>query len=252
VWSHAGEAPLTEALLRAAAEFVDDCRIPLAQIVVGEEDGYGDAMLARSGFPRFAELAYLFAETSAAGETDHFSGSSPETTDRLSGSSPAALERDAIRQCEGLHFVPRAGDEPLRLAALLEQTYIGTLDCPGLDGVRPMDEVLEGYRAQGRHRPEEWYFVQEAGEDIGALILTEHPGVENWELVYMGLVPRARGRNCGLRIIRFALDTAARHGAQRLVLAVDANNLPALRAYERAGFIAWDRRIVYARLRGGA
>jgi ribosomal protein S18 acetylase RimI-like enzyme len=132
---------------------------------------------------------------------------------------------------------------------VLEQTYLDTLDSPGMDGVRPMDEVLQGYRQQGRHRPENWYFVREQDADIGALLLTEHPDVGNWELVYMGLAPTARGRGCGMRIIRFALETAARHGAERLVLAVDASNTPALRVYQRAGLITWDRRIVYARLR---
>jgi ribosomal protein S18 acetylase RimI-like enzyme len=153
---------------------------------------------------------------------------------------------------DGLHFVPRAGDKPQRLAALLEQTYIGTLDCPSLDGVRPMHDVLEGYKAQGQHSRGDWYFVQEYGVDVGALILTEHPGFGNWELVYMGVAPAARGRRHGDRITRFALDVAARRGAERLVLAVDQANAPALRAYERAGFVAWDRRIVYARLRAPA
>jgi RimJ/RimL family protein N-acetyltransferase len=184
----------------------------------------------------------LFAETSSV----------EANADRLGGSAPNAYEGPEVRECEGLHFVARAGEEPQRLAALLEQTYVDTLDCPGLDGVRPMDEVLEGYRQQGQHRPQDWYIVQDEGVDIGALLLTEHPGVDNWELVYMGLVPAARGRGCGLRIIRFALDVAAQEGAQRLVLAVDAENIPALRAYERAGFIVWDQRIVYARLRSQA
>jgi ribosomal protein S18 acetylase RimI-like enzyme len=65
----------------------------------------------------------------------------------------------------------------------------------------------------------------------------------------MGVVPAARGRKCGERIIRFALGVAAKRGAERTVLAVDEANDPALRAYQRAGFVAWDRRIVYARLR---
>jgi mycothiol synthase len=215
---------------------VDAQRIPLAQMVVGEHDGYSDAVQARCGFRRFAVLAYLFAEappiSAVTNEVDSPHGTEPEF--------------------EGLHFVPRAGDEPQRLAALLEQTYIGTLDCPELDGVRPMPEVLEGYRAQGRHWPGDWYFVQENGVDVGALILAEHPGFGNWELVYMGVISAARGRQCGDRIIRFALDVAARRGAERLVLAVDEANTPALRAYERAGFVAWDRRIVYARLRATA
>src|SRR5690606_11959544 len=92
-----------------------------------------------------------------------------------------------------LRFVASAGDQPQRLEQVIEQTYVGTLDCPGLDGVRSLDQVLDGYRSQGRHRPEHWYLVQAEGQDVGALILAEHPGLGNWELIYMGLAPHVRG-----------------------------------------------------------
>ncbi|HEX6962889.1 MAG TPA: GNAT family N-acetyltransferase [Lacipirellula sp.] len=232
IWSPPTTAEPGTTLLRAAADYLDAHNIPLAQMVAGEQDGYDDAIQAQCGFPRFIRLAYLFAEV-------------PECLD----ASPFAASATEDAECEGLHFVPRAGQQPQRLAAVLEQTYIDTLDCPALEGVRPMNEVLDGYRAQGRYWPDDWYFVQENGQDIGALLLAEHPGHGNWELVYMGLVPQARGRNCGMRIIRFALETVAKRGAERLVLAVDEANTPALDLYERAGFVMWDRRIVYARLR---
>nr|MBA3480931.1 GNAT family N-acetyltransferase [Pirellulales bacterium] len=223
VWAtpEVGEVPA--ALLRAAAALVDAHGIPLAQMVVGERDGYSEEQNERGGFPRFAALQYLFAE--------------------LSPRSGAGEQRGALQ------LVSRAGDEPQRLGELLEQTYLGTLDCPGLDGIRPMSDVLEGYRRQGRHSPDDWYFVQQNGVDVGALLLAEHPGFGNWELVYMGVIPAARGQKHGDAIIRFALEVAARRGAERLVLAVDEVNAPALCAYERAGFVAWDRRLVYARLR---
>ena len=236
VWAtpEVGEVPA--ALLRSAAAFIDGHGIPLAQMVVGERDGYSDEQNQRSGFPRFAGLQYLFAEVSPLSAPNELSD------------DPVVLPRE-VEQRGTLQFVSRAGDEPQRLGELLEQTYIGTLDCPGLDGIRPMSDVLEGYRRQGRHAPEDWYFVQQNGRDVGVLLLTEHPGFGNWELVYMGVIPAARGRKHGDAIIRFALDVAARRGAERLVLAVDEANAPALRAYERAGFVAWDRRLVYARLR---
>ncbi len=109
-----------------------------------------------------------------------------------------------------------------------------------------MPEVLDGYRAQGRHLPEHWYSVQFRGNDVGVLILADHPTAGNCELVYMGVVPPARGSGLGERIVRRALAAAVEIGAQRLVLAVDAANGPALELYRRAGFVEWDRRTVYA------
>lgn len=236
VWAPPGDGEIPHALIRAAAAFVDAERIPLAQMVVGEHDGYCEALNERCGFPKFAALRYLFAEVVKL---------------------PPAAE-DGVLQAGEAHergellFVPGAGDEPQRLGALLEQTYIGTLDCPALDGVRPMDEVLTGYRGHGRYSPGDWYFMRKGGGDVGALILAEHPGFGNWELVYMGVIPDARGRRYGEQAVYFALEIAARRGAERLVLAVDENNTPALGAYARAGFAAWDRRLVYARLRTAA
>ena len=197
VWAAPGEDEVSSALLGGAAEFVDALKIPLAQMVVGEHDGYSDALNERCGFPRFAGLAYLFAEVTKL----------PVASDDLAASPGEVQPRG------DLQFVARAGDEPQRLGALLEQTYVGTLDCPALDGVRPMHEVLEGYRSQGRHSPGDWYFVQKHGEDVGALVLAEHPGLGNWELVYMGVIPAARGQQCGEQIVQFALDVAARRGA---------------------------------------
>jgi ribosomal protein S18 acetylase RimI-like enzyme len=233
VWAAPDDGEMFGALLRAAAGFVDAEQIPLAQMVVGEHDGYSGAVNQACGFPKLAGLAYLFAEVSSL----------PDAGDTVVSS------RAELRGAGDLQFVPRAGDEPQRLCELLEQTYLGTLDCPALDRVRPMPEVLAGYRAQGRHSPDDWYFLQLNGVDVGALILAEHAGFGNWELVYMGVVPTARGKKIGDQIIRFALEVAARRGTERLVLAVDEANTPALRAYERAGFVVWDRRLVYARLR---
>jgi len=236
VWATPKVGEVSAALFRAAADFVDAHALPLAQLVVGERDGYSHEQLEQGGFPRFAALRYLFAEVS------------PPIDASASGNGAAAFATQP-QQRGPLQFVSRAGDQPQRLGPLLEQTYIDTLDCPALDGVRPMSDVLEGYRRQGRHAPDDWYFVQQQGVDVGALLLAEHPGYGNWELVYMGVIPTARGQKLGDAIIRLALEVAARRGAERLVLAVDEHNAPALRAYERAGFVTWDRRLVYARLR---
>jgi GNAT superfamily N-acetyltransferase len=230
VWPPPPNCVATEALMRGAAALVDERRIALAQLIVGADDVFSEQMLAQCGFSRLAELVYMFAETAPAG--------------------------DAPGNASDTHFAPRAGDEPVRLAALVEHTYVGTQDCPRLDGVRRIDDVLAGYRAQGRHLPNHWYLVESLdhngasnGEDVGVLILAEHPGTESWELVYMGVIPQARGRRLGEKIVSFALQTAAQGGAARMVLAVDAANEPAREMYRRSGFFEWDRRIVYARLR---
>lgn len=228
LWLPPDQADANRPLLQAVASFLDGRNIPLAQLVAGEGDGYEPESLAAAGFPKFAELLYLYAD--------------------LSRSDFVTSAANTPRRADGPAFVGHAGADPERLGRLLERTYIGTLDCPGLDGVRPLPQVLEGYRSQGTHRPEHWYAIRHDDQDVGALILTEHRGLGNWELIYMGLVPEVRGRGWGTEVVRFALAVAAGEGAERLVLAVDAANQPALDVYRRLGFVDWARRIVYARL----
>ena len=142
---------------------------------------------------------------------------------------------------------PYDESEHERLASIVERTYEQTLDCPDLDGVRDMDDVLAGYRATGEFDPARWFFVRCEGHDVGCLLLTDHPSAEQWELIYMGVVPEQRGRGLGLELARYAQWIAGKSGTQRLVLAVDAANDPAIAAYGTAGFSAWDRRSVFLR-----
>lgn len=223
VWPPPANDPAADVLFRSAASFIDDRRFAVAQMIVTEDDGFAPGDMEQRGFPWIAHLVYLFADLSHAGGPIPQLAQSPQ-------------------------FVPYAGNDEPRLSALIERTYVGTLDCPQLDGVRLMSDVVEGYRAQGKHRPDQWYFIVNDGQDVGVLVLAEHPSVGNWELVYMGVAPEARGRRLGEAIARFAVEAAARGGAEGLVLAVDAANEPARATYARLGFHEWDRRTVFARL----
>ena len=89
--------------------------------------------------------------------------------------------------------------------------------------------------------------AKEDGRDIGCLILTDHPAEDQWELIYQGVLPEARGRGFGLEITRHAQWLTSQAGRSRLVLAVDAGNSPAIAAYASAGFQQWDRRYVFVK-----
>jgi ribosomal protein S18 acetylase RimI-like enzyme len=131
--------------------------------------------------------------------------------------------------------------------ALVERTYEGTLDCTALNGVRTIDDVINGYQATGMFRQENWMVVRRGDEDVGVLLLADHPTAEHWELMYMGLIPEVRGRGWGGQITRHAQFSAAASNVKRIVVAVDATNVPAVAMYRKAGFEIWDRRTVYAR-----
>lgn len=213
---------LSRQLVSAVAAALDDAGIRMMQVLVQDDSSPLATMLKSTGFSRLTELQYLTWEAVAT---------APEQT--------------------MLEFEPYRESQCSRLAALVEQTYEATHDCPALGGRRPLDEVLEGYRASGTHRPENWFFVRNQSRDEGVLLLTEHEAANHWELLYMGLVPAARGRQWGRAVVRHAQSLAYASGAERIVLAVDAENIPAIKMYNDTGFMTWDRRTVYVRFAGG-
>jgi ribosomal protein S18 acetylase RimI-like enzyme len=224
VWPPAIGGPASEELIRASASFLDQQRVALAQILLSPDAPQDPQLLAAGDFRRLVELDYLAIEKA---------------------SFPTASTSD------DLQFAAAASDHPQRLGRLLLETYEQTLDCPQLNGLRNAADVLAGYAAQGEFSVDCWFFVRQAGKDVGVLILTPHPGSATWELVYMGVVPAARGNGLGAQIVNFALAQASAGGAERLVLAVDQTNEPALVTYRAAGFVGWNKRTVYARLNRG-
>ena len=211
-------------LLKAATEKARQADLDLAQMTLSgnaieaassEEDRQ---LLQQAGYKHLANLLYLAC-----------------TTETM----PAELPPSS------LEFEPYEETEYERLSRLIEATYEGTLDCPGLNGIQSIDTVIEGYRNIGRFLPQNWRFVRHEGQDIGCLLLAKHPDQQLFELVYMGMIPEARGKGWGYDIARFAQWTARTANASHLVVAVDATNHPAVSGYQRAGFFSWDCRAVY-------
>lgn len=225
--------PLTAggaALLRRMAELGGQSDIALLQYIVDEDRPDLAEAMSQCGFVRLVELDYLFVDLFV------------DVGQSVGGDD----SRSANEAPAGLQFVSHAASNPARLAKILDATYAGTHDCPALDGVRRIDDVVEGYKAVGRFVPEHWYVVERDGRYAGVLILADHGDVGNWEVVYMGVVPEARGHGLGRQIVRHAQRVAAHAGGERLVLAVDVANAPALAVYRDAGFVEWCRRTVYA------
>jgi len=159
-----------------------------------------------------------------------------------------AEEFPTTRPCTDLQFEPYAAHLHARFAKLVEATYERSLDCPAVNGVRNVDDVLLGYRSTGYFDPERWFVVRHRSEDIGCLILTDYPEHATWELIYLGLLPTARGRGWGVESVRHAQWLCGKSVRIRLIAAVDASNEPALQIYAAAGFQSWDRTSAYIRV----
>lgn len=213
--------PAAELLMDAAGKRLDCDPAKIAQLVVGQAALVDESLLSLAGFHKLADLAYLSLESSKFDQV----------------SPPATLRFESVDL-----------NHPRRFEGLVSKTYEQTQDCPELNGLREPAEILADYKTQGEFDTGNWLIAQDGTLDVGVLILARHGAHGVMELVYMGVVPAARGRGYGAEIVGQSAQMAARQDAQRLVLAVDLRNQPARTMYESIGFSTWDQRTVYARL----
>jgi ribosomal protein S18 acetylase RimI-like enzyme len=144
-----------------------------------------------------------------------------------------------------LEFVPFTESLAGELCHVIELTYRDSLDCPELDGIRPVEEVLEGYRAAGDFRRDLWLLVRAEGKYVGCVLMSYVAECEMVSLQYMGVVPSHRRSGIGRQITQRAIAGAAHVGAASLHLAVDARNSRAWQMYRELGFREVDRRTAY-------
>jgi mycothiol synthase len=203
--------------------------VHLAQILVDPQQPALLSLYHACGFWRLAELVYLQRAV---------------RTTPSEPSWPAGMELVSYSETTHADF-----------ARTILDSYQQSLDCPRLSGLRHIEDIVAGHKATGDFDPAKWFLARDrlSGQGLGVLLLARAPRTDTLELVYLGLAPAARGRGLGKLLMRHALATAARMGASRFCLAVDAGNVPALKLYYAAGLARVGSRVAMLRdLRGGA
>ncbi|MEN1679970.1 MAG: GNAT family N-acetyltransferase [Planctomycetota bacterium] len=211
------------AMLRA-----DTAGVCLSQAMLESLDQPAVSDLEATGFRRAATLDYV--EWVAVDDTAG-APTAPVGTLKLSAAEQT----------------PRA-----ELEQLVGQTYQKTRDCPELEGLRDVRDVLHGYRSAGDSADELWWVIRSGDCAVGVLFLTEHTRSRQMELTYMGLIPQSRGRGLAKQAVAAAQQTTRTRRCKQLVLAVDRRNEPARRVYRSAGFRAWAERTVFLRVPGAS
>lgn len=199
----------------------------LAQALVEPAETGAQAALLSAGFTRLDELLYLRRPRPAPAEFD-----------------PAA---EAARLPDAVTLTTWSPGDDAALESALEASYIDTLDCPELCGLRPLTDVIASHRATGQWDPRLWWIVREHGTPRGAVLFNPCPDQSSIELVYLGLGPTLRGRGLASALLRIGLSALARREEAAVTCAVDARNTPARRLYERAGFVEFGRRVALVR-----
>lgn len=161
----------------------------------------------------------------------------------------AALLPQQVREPASLRIRSLPYEANLRplLEQVLAATYEGSLDCPALNGSRSPGETLESYETIGQAGKKHWQLIYRGETLIGCLLLGIHTPEEAaaqsfGELIYWGVTPSERGQGYGREILELALWQATELRLNKLVLAVDSANEPALRLYEQLGFFEWLRK----------
>lgn len=182
--------------------------IQLAQVLLDPPADGLHAMYLAHGFDPMAELIYLQRTVRRA---------------------------EAPRLPAGFTLRTMTQEYPARFASTILATYQQSLDCPALNGVRNIDDVMASHRATGEFDPDLWFLLCEHDVPLGTLLLSRVTNTDALELVYLGLTPAARGRGMGDLLMQQAIWMVASHNLLRLTLAVDAINQPALGLYYRHG-----------------
>jgi GNAT superfamily N-acetyltransferase len=196
------------ALIQQVCAHCVEMGVHLAQTLLDPHERATRGAYESCGFSLMAELDYLQAIVRQAAEP-----TLPPTM-RWTNYSPA---------------------EHPRFAQTVMETYDGSLDCPALNGMRSVEDILKGHQATGDFNPDLWFLLEENGRPRGTLLLSPTPRSDSIELVYLGLPSDVRGRGLGDLLMRQALWATMRSGRSRLTLAVDAGNPPALNLYYRHG-----------------
>lgn len=195
-------------LLEHQAEHAARRHIRLLQIILPPGRTHTEALLLRAAFQFLANLQYLECSVGRPGPPPV-----PEITWKTYNTKMRGAFVDTI-----------------------ERTYTGSLDCPLLSGKRDILDIVEGHKAAGHFDPHSWFLGLDRDQPLAVLLLSVSPGMNNAEIVYMGVVPEARGRGLGRALLHTANVAAVQARAECLTLAVDADNHYALRLYRSFGF----------------
>jgi ribosomal protein S18 acetylase RimI-like enzyme len=209
-------------LIRHAGAWLRRHGAKLAQALLTDEEKHLAPPLERNGFSHITSLWYLRYNRD--------------------------LAMESLLSREGLTYQSWTTTDPRRFQETLMRSYEGTLDCPEVNGIRTIDEILAGHRGQRTDDPATWWLALDGNRPVGVVLVTEMPETRVWDLSYLGVIPEVRRRGLGRELVRKVLIEARAAGVSGVSLSVDARNRPAWRLYLGMGFEPYDRREVYLAL----
>lgn len=203
---------------------LDPQRVAISQALPEPHERWAIEAYRQSGFTHVGELAYM--------EMPIKHGSRRDKTSWPEGIHVRAIQDD---------LEPGSPDHD-RLKRVLDSSYLDTLDCPELCGLRDTNDVIESHKSTGSFDPTRWLLAFRDQQPIGCVLVSIVPETGSAELVYIGLAVEGRGIGLGKALLRRAVDDLRAQRIAKLVCAVDRHNAPALAMYKAFGFIEFSAR----------
>lgn len=210
------EEPVFHNLLGHVVRDAGSRGVQIVQALVPPQAEREQSILADAGFTFLAELIYM-----------------QRSAGRIFDNAPAETD---------ISWLTHAPEREELFASTLAGTYEESLDCPGLAGLRTIEDILASHKAAGEFQPRHWLVASVRGEPAGVLLMARLPGRDVLDVVYMGVRPAYRRRGVGRVLLHKAVKVARESGRSWITLAVDASNEPALQLYRRCGFEETGRR----------
>lgn len=229
--------------------------VALAQALLESREREAAAALRTAGFMQLGELAYMRLALS----------STPKAVELAPASGiqwPPGVQVRSVESLLAEGWDSQRVDEALSLA--LERTYVDTLDCPELCGLRSVRDVLESHRAVGVHHPAFWWLLFDEHGPQGCALFSVCPEQDSIELVYLGVSPAIRGHGVGRSLFKLGLSELYQRAIYRgdefegastspttprvaglggVTCAVDTRNQPAVKLYRSLGFQRFATRV---------
>jgi mycothiol synthase len=220
-WPPRGESSAMEdALSQAACDWLRECGVKVCQAFASALENADMTPLERNGFNRVTQLVYLRRDV----DLESGWGGPPDSDAKCSPGTDILTQEQVD---------------------VLIASHEETLDCPELNGLRTPEEVCDSYFPGNQSTNAWWLTNGEEGKLVGVLLFDKGPEPSVLELSYLGLIPSARGQGLGGAALTHANRIAGESGNRFVSVTVDARNEPALRLYNRYGFVETDRRDVY-------
>jgi mycothiol synthase len=191
----------------------------LFQVLLEVDDTARQEICLRSGFRFLTDLIYMYRSTE-----DVF----------------------ARPGCEGVSWQEYSRQNHDLFKKVIAETYVGSSDCPELEGLRDMEETITAHKAAGHFETHCWQLLFYGDEPVGTFLLSRISSGDAIELTYMGLVPSRRGCGFSKVLLGRALECAMKEKSRIVTLAVDSRNSAARGLYEQYDFKEiFQRRVMY-------